>query len=263
MQTAYIDTEQFSLTVSMPPEQEYVLPGMVWGPVAAPMSPAFWLYQVLRERVTEGVVKNRLGNTLLEEVGACLLGGHGIPAYVGVEAFKVLREKGAFSGEQHSTERLYGWLSEPMTIGDKSIRYRFAKQKAKYLNSAISKLTSESAPLGSGLELRNWLTEIKGVGLKTASWVARNFLNSNDVAILDVHIYRAGLKCGLFNADKKIETHYLELERRFVEFSEAMGVKTSELDGVIWRYLALRSSGTIGSSKSSSKRERQRELQVA
>ncbi|MDZ3993341.1 hypothetical protein PspTeo4_24872 [Pseudomonas sp. Teo4] len=47
-------------------------------------------------------------------------------------------------------------------------------------------------PLHSGRALRDWLLELPGIGYKTASWVARNWLDADDVAILDIHILRAG-----------------------------------------------------------------------
>ena len=130
----------------------------------------------------------------------------------------------------------------PIDIGKKTIKYRFAKQKACYLHHAINKLNSEEAPIDSGKNLRNWLMEIKGIGPKTASWVARNWLDADDVAILDIHIYRAGLLGGFFDDNLTVERHYEKLEDTFVQLADSMHVRTSELDAVMWYEMQQSSS---------------------
>ncbi|WP_229506768.1 8-oxoguanine DNA glycosylase [Pseudoduganella rivuli] len=179
-----------------------------------------------------------------EEVGACLLGGHGLPASVGLAAFEIMREHGAFSGAAYDEETLFNWLSEPMPVGDRTIRYRFARQKAKYLAAALEKMHDETPPLASGRQLRDWLTGISGIGFKTASWVARNWLDADDVAILDIHLLRAGLLAGFFPHDLSVERHYLQLESMFLTFSEGLGVRASELDAVIW-WEMMSSAGSV------------------
>ena len=51
-----------------------------------------------------------------------------------------------------------------------------------------------------GVMLRDALTAIPGVGLKTASWAVRNHRASDSVAVLDVHIVRACEHLGVFPA---------------------------------------------------------------
>ena len=69
--------------VELPAENMEVIPGVKWGSICAFPSPAYWKYQVLARRIQGTQIRYRLGTTLAEEVGACLLGGHGIPASVG------------------------------------------------------------------------------------------------------------------------------------------------------------------------------------
>ena len=114
------------------------------------------------------------------------------------------------------------------------MRYRFAKQKARYLYAALKKLSDEQPPLVSGKALRGWLVDIPGIGYKTASWVARNWLDADDVAILDIHILRAGLLGNFFKSNLTVERHYLELEEQFICFSKGLGVRASELDALMW-----------------------------
>ena len=68
--------------------------------------------------------------------------------------------------------------------------------------------------------------------------MARNWLSADDVAILDVHLMRAGTLGGFFSPGMNVERHYFELEGQFLSFSKALGVRPSELDAVIWLEMA-------------------------
>lgn len=233
-QTVFINTGRNLFQVDLPPAKEEVLPNVSWGDAAGFPTIAYWLYRVFQQRITGSTVKYKLGRSLLEETGACLLGGHGIPAANGLAAYQHMENKGAFNGRSYSEDQIYDWLSEPIAIEEKTFKYRFAKQKSKYLSCAIDRIISEEAPVESGKELRDWLLGIKGIGLKTASWIARNWLDADDVAILDIHIYRAGLLGGFFKDELTVEKNYLTLEEQFIQLAESMGVRTSELDAVMW-----------------------------
>jgi thermostable 8-oxoguanine DNA glycosylase len=76
---------------------------------------------------------------------------------------------------------------------------------------------------------------IRGIGPKTASWITRNWLGCDQVAILDIHIIRAGLLIGLFKVDQKVERDYEAMEARFLAFAKALDVRPSLLDAVMWR----------------------------
>jgi thermostable 8-oxoguanine DNA glycosylase len=232
------------INLDFPAPEQNILPGVPWGKIEAFPSPAYWAYQVLARRLEVNAVNYKLGRTLKEEVGACLLGGHGIPAAVGLAAFNKLKDCGAFNAEPPPEDLIYEWLSQPIETGSKSVHYRFARQKSRYLAAALNKLNAEVAPTDSGRVLRDWLLSIPGIGHKTASWVARNWLSADDVAILDIHILRAGLLAGFFPGDLTVERDYLKLEQLFLEFSKAMGVKASELDALIW-YEMQASSSTV------------------
>lgn len=232
-QYAAVFLEPTVVQFELPSARKEVLPGVRWGAVDAFPTPAYWAYQVLARRVGGQTIRYRLGETLAEEVSACLLGGHGIPASVGVAAFHKLKSKGLLSGTP-GEESLYLVLSEPIDIDGRSIRYRFAKQKSKYLAAALSRLAAGPAPTSAGKTLRDWLLDVPGIGPKTASWIARNWLDADDVAILDIHILRAGALAGFFERGLTVERDYLKLEEQFLRFSRAIGVRASELDAVIW-----------------------------
>lgn len=233
-QRIFIESGSGLVQLDLPPEKTEVLPSVEWGNVAGFPTVAYWLYKVLEKRITGDLIRYKLGNSLLEEIGACILGGHGIPAINGLAAYEHLRSKGVFDGSLYREVDIYDWLSAPIPLNGKTFKYRFAKQKAKYLHSAINKVYEEEAPIDSGKVLRNWLLGIKGIGLKTASWIARNWLDADDIAILDIHIYRAGVLGGFFHEKMTIEKNYQELEDRFVALAMSMQVRTSELDAVMW-----------------------------
>ncbi|MRR56631.1 MAG: 8-oxoguanine DNA glycosylase [Deltaproteobacteria bacterium] len=230
--------------IDLPSPEEEVKVGVPWGSVDAFPSPAYWAYQVLARRALGEMLIYKLGRNLQEEVGACLLGGHGIPAGVGLAAYEYLRSLGAFEGPAPTEESFYTWLSKPIPINGRAVRYRFAKQKAKYLAGSLRALQSQEFPTESGRALRDWLVSLPGIGLKTASWIVRNWLDADDVAILDIHILRAGALGGFFTPGLTVEKDYLLLEQQFLEFSEALGVRPAELDAVIW-YEMMASPKTV------------------
>jgi len=237
MQSAVLITQPGTIQVHLPPPQHEVVEGVRWGSLDAFPTPAYWHYQVVARRLSGQPAAYRLGRSLAEEVGACLLGGHGIPATVGIAAYEHLRRKGAFSEKSPTQEQLEGWLREPLTVNGRQVNYRFASQKAKYLASALPALNSAPA-FTEGRALRDWLLQLRGIGPKTASWIARNWLDADDVAILDIHIVRVGQAIGLFPSNFTVERHYMELEALFLKFSWALGVRASELDAVIWHEMA-------------------------
>ena len=238
MQHAYVMTAAAQVSIELPPNDAEVIPGVRWGAVEAFPTPAYWAYQVLARRISSKSIRYKLGASLREEVGACLLGGHGVPASIGLLAFDHLKRKGAFESSAPNEQDLYRWLSEPMQVDGKLVRYRFAAQKARYLAGALWRLSDETAPSSSTRALRDWLTTIPGIGYKTASWVVRNWMDADDVAILDIHILRAGALAGFLDSTLTVERHYLELEDQFISFSQALGVRASELDAVIWLEMA-------------------------
>jgi len=218
----------------LPAPNTQLLPGLKWGALDAFPTPAYWAYQVLARRVLAGPPQHRLGQTLAEEVVACLLGGHGVSAELGLAAFRRLRSDGLLR-QTPSVEVLQDVLRQPLAVDGREIRYRFASRKATFIAAALRTLAEVAPPEDEGRRLRDWLLHLDGIGYKTASWVARNWLGADDVAILDVHLMRAGSLGGFLDGTLDLSRHYLTLEKQFLRFSEAIGVRPSELDAVIWQ----------------------------
>lgn len=236
-QTAAILTQTGAIQMEFPSPDALLMKDIQWGSVDAFPTPAYWQCQIIARRIVGRPAVYKLGRTLAEEVGACLLGGHGVPAPVGVAAFERLRELGAFTEDPHSEDQFEACLSQPLQIGGRRVRYRFAAQKARYLAAAIPR--AQSAPtFSTGKQLRDWLMQLRGIGPKTASWIARNWMDADDVAILDIHIMRVGQAMGLFPSTLTVERDYFELEALFLQFTQALDVRASELDAVVWYEMA-------------------------
>jgi thermostable 8-oxoguanine DNA glycosylase len=236
-QKAAIFTRAGVIQIELPLPDVPLLNGIKWGAIDAFPTPAYWLYQVISRRLTGRPAGYKLGRTLAEEVAACLLGGHGIPATVGIAAYEKLRKFGAFVGTSPCEEQFEAWLREPLQIGGRRVRYRFAAQKARYLAACLPLVQSASS-FKTGKQLRDWLVQLPGIGAKTASWISRNWMDADDVAILDIHIMRVGQAIGLFPRELSVERHYFELEALFIQFSHALDVRASELDAVVWYEMA-------------------------
>lgn len=224
------------LTRTLPDPLEELAPGVKWGRAEALFTPAFWAAQVwiLREQNWRVIRHMRSGETLEEEVAACLLGGYGIRGELSHAAFVRLRDRGLLGKRAADEESIVQALREALPVGDKAIHYRFPRAKGKLLASCLSNLRSRRLPTTSDVAFRDALLELPGVGLKTASWITRNWLQSDRVAILDIHVQRAGQIMGLFRAEDRLPRDYLPMERRFLAFADALGEPASVLDLVIW-----------------------------
>ena len=227
----YIEEGQVQ-SLTLPPPDEEVMPGVQWGNCEKLFTPSYWVYQAHRRE--KYIITHRLGNTLLEEIVACLLGGFGIPAEVGMAAFYEVRRQNCLIRRTCSAEKIYSILSLPLNIDGRKVKYRFAKQKAKYISDAISKYNEMKNELCDALKVRSLLLKMTGIGPKTASWITRNWFCSDDVAILDIHIYRAGLIAGFFSAQDNVASDYFKLENKFLNFSKSIKIKASTLDAIMW-----------------------------
>ena len=242
MQAINYITESGLQKLHLPDPEENVVAEVKWGRHDELFTPAYWACQSWIAEASHSRVHYKLGTTLNEEIGACLLGGYGIPAEVGLAAFARLRDRGQLDGAASARE-LFQSLSEPLVLGDRVVKYRFARQKSLYLEEVLRLVRNEHPP-DDDLSFRAWLLKFRGIGPKTASWITRNWKDSDAVAIIDVHICRAGLLVGLFRSERP-QSHYFEMERSFLSFATAIGVRTSILDTIIWSQ--MRRWGTLAS----------------
>jgi hypothetical protein len=214
-----------------------------------------WLYQCAAywvSRATELHASNssmdrphRLGSTLVEEVAACLLGGYGITYEMNVAAFHAIRDSGLIADDNPSDRDALAFvLSQPLDVLGRVARYRFPNQKAERLASALVRLRNEQSP-ADPYAAREWLLTFQGVGPKTASWIVRNQWVHAHVAIIDVHIRRAGVRAGIFDREWTVARDYWQMEAVFLEWANYGNVPPAELDAVIWMEEATRARRRI------------------
>jgi N-glycosylase/DNA lyase len=205
-----------------------------WGNRWQWASASYWSDQASRSAVLPG--QFRLGATLMEEVAACVLGGFGMPAAVGLAAFAAVRDAGLIYPfvDPGDIERV---LRAPLKVGDRRMRYRFPHQRSVRLAAALAHLCQDRLP-ANPREARDALTKAPGVGLKTASWIVRNQFDSDEVAIIDVHLRRAGEAAGVFDRTWSLTRDYRRYEAFFLAWAHHARVRPSVLDGSIWAELA-------------------------
>ncbi len=208
-----------------------------WGHCWQVGTPAFWIaltHESLR-RPSGGneLTRHRLGADLAEEIAACVLGGHGIPHHVGLAAFDAVKRSGALDSSANQDISIADVLGKPLQIGNREIRYRFAAQRSAYLQAALMRLREDPPPTDA-LGLRRWLLLCRGIGPKTASWIVRNHLGSSEVAIIDIHVLRAGVTAGVFDMLWNPARHYDVMEAFFLAWARHGRVSAADLDAVIW-----------------------------
>lgn len=235
MQIMYSLVDGAVQRLELPSSSAYLMPGVRWGAFDELLTPAYWRGQVWQHEAIGGYREQRLGSNLIEEVCACLLGGYGMPAEVGLAAFARLRDEKLLEGTPTPAQVEY-ILAQPLIIRSVPRSYRFPRQKARYLSACLHLLAGFEEPT-SDIELRDSLATLPGIGNKTASWVVRNYRTSNNVAVIDVHILRAGQHVGLFDLSWRPQRHYQLLEDQFLRFCGALDVAPSMLDGLIWDYM--------------------------
>jgi N-glycosylase/DNA lyase len=229
----YLDHKENDL----PKQEKYLMPGIKWGNYCQLYTPAFWKFMYHSVESTVESNQHRLGNTILEEIVACLLGGYGMPSELGLAAFERLRNESLITPGTN-LKKIQMALSTPFTMVDGAQKkYRFYNQKSKFIYTFLQRSDLNSIPLDDDLLLRNWLLTVEGIGPKTASWITRNWLQSENVAILDIHILRAGKIAGFFKEIDNVSKNYFELEGLYIDFCKALGVLPSNMDAIIWSYM--------------------------
>jgi thermostable 8-oxoguanine DNA glycosylase len=221
------------------PEDE-VVPGVRFGRPEWVPTPAFWAALADQQRDEADDYVSPVGTPLLEDVAFCLLGGYGIKMEVNRAAWERLNRAGVFAPKATpSRDEIEALLSEPLLVDGRRVKYRFPRQRADRLAVALSQLREAPPQTDDPLAFREHLMTLPGIGPKTASWIVRNWSGSDAVAILDVHVLRAGTIIGLFPSDYRLPRDYVALERRFLAFASALQVPASFLDALIWREMRV------------------------
>ena len=133
MQKMYAVVEGAICHVLLPTPDSQLLGGIRWGSFDELLTPAYWKGQAWQHERLGTYDDFRLGRSLTEELAACLLGGYGMPAELGLAAYRRVRDRGLLATVPAITE-VESALSEPfMTPQGPKRHYRFPRQKARYL----------------------------------------------------------------------------------------------------------------------------------
>ena len=224
---------QHRLPIDFDPNEE-ILPGVRYGQPDELLTPAYW---VMRCKVAQSSEKSFVSQhgSLREEVGFCLLGGYGVTLEVADAFFQFLKKQGVFrDGAETSRHDILRMLLTPIDIDGSPRKYRFPQQRAHRLHEAMQRLDSLTLELKDPVQFRDQIQSLNGVGPKTASWIARNWLDTDNVAILDIHVLRAGWAINLFDLKCKLPQDYSKLEYKFIVFAKTLQVRASELDAIMW-----------------------------
>ncbi len=124
-------------------------------------------------------------------------------------------------------------------LADKRHYIRFHNVKARRLLALRRQwptLVQAMDRLDNARQLRELLVDsVDGFGLKEASHVLRN-IGYRDLAILDRHILRMLLYCGVLQECHKVSTQsgYLQVETLALDYSKNVGIPLDELDLLFW-----------------------------
>jgi N-glycosylase/DNA lyase len=124
-------------------------------------------------------------------------------------------------------------------LRDKNNYIRFHNQKSNRLQlikqqwSKIKEVLDSDIP---GEEKREWINNnVNGIGRKESAHYLRN-IGYNNLAILDRHILKHLVTCGVFVEIPNISTkvRYDEVSHQFMEYSNKVGIPMDELDLLFW-----------------------------
>ena len=118
-------------------------------------------------------------------------------------------------------------------------KIRFHINKSKYLIELKQKwplIQEKLDEINDARELREFLVKnVKGYGYKEVSHFLRN-IGYRDLAILDRHILKNLYELNVINELPKTLTpkKYMEIEKKFLDFSKKVNIDMDELDLLFW-----------------------------
>ena len=179
----------------------------------------------------------------------CLMGGFGITYEHGRSAADVIWQLRPFSEEWEDDDLSVAILDEllqpqfdPLKLDGTLRRYRYPRRKASIIVKARDWL-NRNGPLHERLmelsdcrERRRFLSDCPGMGFKTASWLLRNLGLGEDLATIDVHVFRALSEAGRIAKNAKLPRDYELLESAFLEWCEELDASPAAFDLFIWHW---------------------------
>ena len=182
-----------------------------------------------------------------QELLFCLMGGFGVSYEHGRTACEIVWQLEPFSEELEdcelfeiiSSELLRPQFGPPKADGTLR-RYRYPFKKASTIVKVRNWLRC-NRPLHERLlefsscqERRALLIGCPGIGMKTASWLLRNVGLGAELAIIDIHVYRALVDAGRIPISTRLPRDYTIAEGAFLEWCNELGAPPDAFDLFIW-----------------------------
>lgn len=145
----------------------------------------------------------------------------------------------AVQNELERLEFLNNDLDPTPILRNKDNYIRFHNQKSNRLLIIKEQWLEIKAILDSeisGQDKREWMNNnVNGIGRKESAHYLRN-IGYTDLAILDRHILKHLVTCGVFSEIPNISTksRYDEVSQKFLEYSKNVGIPMDELDLLFW-----------------------------
>lgn len=194
-----------------------------------------------------------LGQDIIDEFFFVLLGGFGISFEQNLSALNVIKKKGFIDCELYCDDDIAYKTSislkkelscpqfEPLTREGKFRKYRFVETKPTVISLAGLWMWKEckwnvleKIETMKSSEVRVWLCDCPGIGMKSASWLLRNVGLNDDCAVFDVHIMRFLSKIGFDVPAQLTEKTYLQLEDNLRNVCANIGTSLGNLDYLLW-----------------------------
>ena len=143
-QTVEIQRNNNFETVHLPNPNDYLFDNLKWGSAFELFTPAYWKLQIIYFNEYFKNMHYRTGETFLEEVIYCLLGGFGMKAEIGYLFFKELKYRGIINEYSSIKDKkiIFNILNSPISLNGKKIRYRFPATKSEYIFNVFKKLNT-------------------------------------------------------------------------------------------------------------------------
>ena len=184
-----------------------------------------------------------------DELLFCLLGGFGITYEHGRSASAAIRRLRPFSSEweeQKLHETIFSALMrpqfEPRKTDGSFRRYRFPKQKAGVITKARRWLHSQGSlderlhELGKPQDRRTLLIGCPGIGFKSASWLLRNIGLGDELAVIDIHVFRALLDAKRIPDHLRMPKDYEKAEEAFLAWCNELHAPSAAFDLFLWQW---------------------------
>ena len=183
-----------------------------------------WFYNNNKMELRQ--VFSPVNQRIFEELVFCLLTAN-TSAVMGIKGVDAVRDVMMTATLEELQDRLKG------------AGYRYPNKRPEYIIEARAKnidFESVLETFDDPKELREYFaSEVKGLGYKEASHFLRN-IGVFGLAILDKHILRTLHEYGMIDSVPKSlnKRNYLEIEQKFIEFSNQLNINMDELDILLW-----------------------------